>query len=62
VVIFWNYDMRLKSAQATRHEELSRIEVEQIQKEEVVLAVYNVGKDLRLLVVIQRRSLFLMWI
>jgi hypothetical protein len=40
--------MRLKSAQATRDEELSRIEVERIQKEEVVLAVYNVDKDLRL--------------
>ena len=47
-VIFRNYDMRLKSAQATRDEELSRIEVERIQKEEVALAVYNVDKDLRL--------------
>jgi hypothetical protein len=47
-VIFQNCDMRLKSAQATRDEELSRIEVERIQKEEVTLAVYNVDKDLRL--------------
>ena len=47
-VIFWICDMRLKSAQATRDEELTNIEVERIQKEEVTLAVYNVGKDLRL--------------
>jgi hypothetical protein len=38
----------LKSTQSTRDEELTRIGVEWIQKEEVALAVYNVDKDLRL--------------